>query len=176
MSEHVHQRLGIELEMADVDQLRLRARGRITMLHGRADVTITDHRVLRPCCGPFVPTRRAGQVEGTRAGALHCAKWAVESAHSKSASHPRWKELKEAHQVWKDSWFSIEFGVADIKTHVAGSPTPIEDLKIQWTENAVAVAEQLGKEDGWERSSWEQLSVDLIGIDTPHVTDENETG
>jgi len=85
-------------------------------------------------------------------------------ADDKDQSHPRWRELKELHQVWKDTWFGVEF---------AGHAheNVIEDVKIQWTEDAVAVAKALGEEDGWDRSPWEALLVELIGIDTPHSSD-----
>jgi hypothetical protein len=38
----------------------------------------------------------------------------------------------------------------------------MEDVRIEWVENAVAVAKRLGEEDGWENSPWEDLLNDLI--------------
>jgi hypothetical protein len=35
-------------------------------------------------------------------------------------------------------------------------------VRIQWVENAVAVAKRLGEEDGWENSPWESLLVEMI--------------
>jgi hypothetical protein len=96
--------------------------------------------------------------------ARRCAEWAITMADDKDQSHPRWRELKELHQVWKDTWFGLEFA-----RHAGESV--IEDVKIQWTEDAVAVAKALGEEDGWDRSPWEALLAELIGIDTSHPSD-----
>jgi hypothetical protein len=88
-------------------------------------------------------------------------------ADDRDRSHPRWREMKELHQVWKDIWFGTEF------SWFAGAHLgPIEDIKILWTEEAVSVAKALGEEDGWERSPWEELLVELIGIETPHPADQ----
>jgi hypothetical protein len=43
-----------------------------------------------------------------------------------------------------------------------GKAEPIEDVRIQWVENAVAIAEKLGEDDGWESSPWEALLTELI--------------
>jgi hypothetical protein len=37
--------------------------------------------------------------DGDEGRALHCAIWAIKASDEKSASHPRWKEMKEAHQI-----------------------------------------------------------------------------
>jgi len=96
-----------------------------------------------------------------------CAKWAIRLANDKNQAHPRWEQLKERHQMWKDEWFAFEFGVADAfpgsgTYHKVGKAEPREDVRIEWVENAVAVAKRLGEEDGWENSPWEGLLTDLI--------------
>jgi hypothetical protein len=96
-----------------------------------------------------------------------CAKWAIRSANDKNQTHPRWAQLKERHQLWKDEWFGFEFGVADAfpgsgTHHKVGKAEPLEDVRIEWVENAVAVAKHLGEEDGWENSPWEELLTELI--------------
>lgn len=98
-----------------------------------------------------------------------CAKWAIKMANDKNQKHPRWEQLKERHQMWKDEWFAIDFGLADAipgsgTHHLVGKAEPMEDVRIEWVENAVAVAKRLGEEDGWENSPWEDLLNDLINI------------
>jgi hypothetical protein len=97
--------------------------------------------------------------------ARRCALWAIEMAKDKHQSHPLWREVKEAHQVWKDVWFGLEFGIADVRSEVVGRPEPLEDVKIEWTEDAVGVARRLGDEDGWDHAPWEALLVELIGME-----------
>jgi hypothetical protein len=96
--------------------------------------------------------------EGDEARALHCAIWAIKAADDKSASHPRWKELKETHRIWKDTWFGAEYGLMTPQSTIA------EDVRIQWTESAAEVIRKLAEEDGWEKSRWEELLVELIGM------------
>jgi len=105
--------------------------------------------------------------EGDRHRARLCARWAIKMADDRSSQHPRWEQLKERHQMWKDEWFAFDFGLADATPlsgthHVVGKPEPLEDVRIEWVENAVAVAKKLGEEDGWENSPWEDLLNDLI--------------
>ncbi len=95
--------------------------------------------------------------------ARRCFHWAFEMADDKSRSHPRWRELKELHQEWKDTWFGLEFGLTGnqgVKRH------PEEDMHIQWVEDAVLVAKALGEEDGWDKSPWEQLLGELVEMGT----------
>ncbi len=80
-------------------------------------------------------------------------------ADDKDQSHPRWREIKELHQEWKDTWFGLEFGLTGnqgVKRH------PGEDMHIQWVESAIAVAKALGEEDGWDKSPWEELLSELV--------------
>ena len=91
--------------------------------------------------------------EGDPHRARLCVKWAIRMADDKRQKHPRWEQLKERHQIWKDDWFAFDFGVADATPwsgthHVVGKAEPIEDVRIQWVDNAVAVARRLGEEDG----------------------------
>jgi len=104
---------------------------------------------------------------GDHGRARLCAKWAVQMADDKNSKHPRWEQLKERHQLWKDEWFGLEFGLADATplsgTHgVVGKSEPLEDVRIECVENAVAVAQRIGEDDGWENSPWEELLTDLI--------------
>jgi hypothetical protein len=94
--------------------------------------------------------------------ARRCFHWAFEMADDKDQSHPRWHEIKELHQEWKDTWFGAEFGLGlnqGIDRH------PDEDVHIQWVEDAVIVAKTLGEEDGWDKSPWEALLAELIAMD-----------
>jgi hypothetical protein len=90
--------------------------------------------------------------------ALHCALWAIKAADDKSASHPRWKEIKAMHKFWNDTIFGTEYGLAN------GQPGVGEDVRIQWTESAAEVIRNLAEEDGWENSKWEELLKELIDI------------
>jgi hypothetical protein len=45
--------------------------------------------------------------------------------------------------------------------HIVGKAEPLEDVRIEWVENAVAVAKHLGEEDGWASSPWEELLTEL---------------
>lgn len=96
-----------------------------------------------------------------------CARWAMKMADDKNQKHPRWEQLKERHQMWKDEWFAVDFGLADAlpgsgSHHIVGKAEPMEDVRIEWVENAVAVARRLGEEDGWQNSPWEELLTELI--------------
>jgi hypothetical protein len=96
-----------------------------------------------------------------------CAKWAIRMANDKNQKHPRWEQLKERHQMWKDEWFAFDFGLGDAlpgsgSHHIVGKAEPVEDVRIEWVENAVAVAKRLGEEDGRGHSPWEELLTELI--------------
>jgi hypothetical protein len=105
--------------------------------------------------------------EGDHHRARLCARWAIKMADDKNSKHPRWEQLKERHQIWKDEVFGLEFGIADAvpgsgTDRVVGKAEPLEDVRIQWVENAVAIARRLGEDDGWENSPWEALLTELI--------------
>jgi hypothetical protein len=105
--------------------------------------------------------------DGDHHRARMCLRWAIKMADDKKQEHPRWQQLKERHQIWKDEAFALEFGVADATYgsgthHEVGKAEPLEDVRIEWVENAVRVARVLGEEDGWENSPWEALLVALI--------------
>jgi hypothetical protein len=93
--------------------------------------------------------------------ARRCFHWAYKKADDKNQSHPKWREIKELHQEWKDTWFGAEFGLSPNQgiDHHAG-----EDMHIQWVEDAVTVAKTLGEEDGWDKSPWEALLTELVGM------------
>jgi hypothetical protein len=106
-------------------------------------------------------TRTNSDADSARA--RRCFHWAFEMADDKSQSHPKWRQIKELHQEWKDTWFGAEFGLTgnqEIKLH------PDDDIHIQWVEDAVAVAKTLGEEDGWDKSPWEALLSELVEMDT----------
>jgi hypothetical protein len=107
--------------------------------------------------------------EGDPHRARLCVKWAIKMADDHNQAHPRWEQLKERLQIWKDDWFAFDFGVGDAlpgsgSHHVVGKATPIEDVRIEWVQGAVAVAKRLGEDDGWENSPWESLLTDLIDV------------
>jgi hypothetical protein len=111
---------------------------------------------------PFAEAVAQSTSKGDTERARACFRWAYKMADDKSQSHPRWREIKELHQEWKDTWFGVEFGLTPnqgIDHH------PGEDIHIQWVEDAVTVAQALGEEDGWSKSPWESLLADLIKID-----------
>jgi hypothetical protein len=92
---------------------------------------------------------------------------AIRMANDKNQKHTRWDQLKERHQMWKDEWFAFDFGLGDAlpgsgSHHVVGKGEPVEDVRIEWVENAVAVAKRLGEEDGWEKSPWEKILAEMI--------------
>jgi hypothetical protein len=95
--------------------------------------------------------------------ARHCFHWAYAMADDKSQSHPRWREIKELHQEWKDTWFGLEFGLTG---NQGVKRDPDEDMHIQWVEDAIAVAKQLGEEDGWDKSPWTELLGELVEMGT----------
>lgn len=93
--------------------------------------------------------------------ARHCVYWAIRLADDKDLPHPRWKEIKELHQVWKDAWLGTQFGLMG-----SGSGhQPIQDTEIEWTENSVEVAKMIGEADGWEHAPWEDLLRELIEME-----------
>ena len=105
--------------------------------------------------------------EGDPHRARLCVKWAIKMADDKRHKHPRWEQLRERHEIWKNDWFAFDFGVANATPgsgthHAVGKAEPIEDVRIQWVEDAVAVAKRLGEEDGWENSPWEALLTEMI--------------
>jgi len=104
-------------------------------------------------------SRSTSEADSKRAH--RCFHWAYEMADDKSQSHPRWKEIKELHQEWKDTWFGLEFGIMGDQ---GAARTPGEDIHIQWVEDAVTVAKNLGEEDGWDHSPWQDLLHALIEI------------
>jgi hypothetical protein len=96
--------------------------------------------------------------------AHHCAVWAIEAANDKNASHPRWKEVRELHQLWKDTWLGAEFSLGGFAGQVPVRSSIGDDVRTQWTEDAADVIRKLAEEDGWENSHWEDLLVELINM------------
>jgi len=100
--------------------------------------------------------------DGDHARARRCVVWAIEAADDKSAAHPRWKEVKELHQIWKDTLLGAEFSLGGDLGQVAVRSGIGEDVRTQWTEDAADVIRKLAEEDGWENSHWEDLLGELI--------------
>ncbi len=111
--------------------------------------------------------RFEGAIAGTTSKAdghraRRCAEWAMELADDKSQSHPRWKQVKELHKEWRDAWFGLAMGTI---TPQGAKATPREDTHILWVEDAVAVAQRIGEEDGWDHAPWEALLEELITME-----------
>src|SRR5580698_2633753 len=49
--------------------------------------------------------------DGDESRALRCASWAMKAASSKPDTHPKWKEIKEAHKMWKETLFDAEWAL-----------------------------------------------------------------
>lgn len=94
--------------------------------------------------------------------ARHCALWAIRVASDKELPHPEWHRIKELHEVWKDLWFGIDYGIVQEGT---GKREPLEDVKIEWVEDAVDVAQHVGSSLGWEHARWDQLLEELIAME-----------
>jgi len=67
--------------------------------------------------------------------------------------------LKEAHTLWRDSWFGAEFGV--MKRDGVG---PGHDIEIQWVDDALRIAKSVAEEKGWASVPWEDLLTGLLAI------------
>ena len=93
--------------------------------------------------------------------ARHCALWAIAKAADRDQRHPRWREVKELHRIWKDAWFGAEFGSTGPSGHLQAR----EEIRIQWVEDAIDVAAKLGEEDGWQSSPWESLLQELLRME-----------
>lgn len=93
--------------------------------------------------------------------ARRCALWAIEQSADRQQGHPRWREVREVHELWKESWFGAEFGL----TGPSGALGPPQEIRIQWVEEAVKVAQMLGQDDGWDQSPWEALLQDLLSME-----------
>lgn len=93
--------------------------------------------------------------------ARHCAHWAIRLADDKDLPHPRWAEIKELHQLWKDAWLGTQLGLH----RTDPGHRPIGDVEIEWTENAVEVAKSIGEVDGWDHAPWEGLLEELIEME-----------
>jgi hypothetical protein len=92
--------------------------------------------------------------------ARHCAVWSIRLADDRDLPHPRWREIKEAHQMWKDVWLGVEFGLMERKDH-----EPLEDVRIEWTEDAVRVSALIGESEGWAHAPWGDLLTELIEME-----------
>jgi hypothetical protein len=103
--------------------------------------------------------------------ARHCALWAIRLADDKGQSHPRWRAIQELHQIWKDFWFAVDFGVMTPVSGQRGHPG--RDVEIQWIEDAVAVAKNVGETDGWDHAPWEDLLVSLIDMEGDDTGTDN---
>lgn len=94
--------------------------------------------------------------------ALRCAEWAIKVAADRDLPHPEWRRIKELHAVWRDITWGA--GYAAI-TEDVGRPAPLQDIEIEWIEDAAQVARAIGEADGWEHAPWEGLLSELIEME-----------
>ena len=92
-----------------------------------------------------------------------CVKWVIGIARNQK----RREQLKQRLHIWKNDWSAFGFAAADDMPgsrshHRVGKAEFIEDVRIKWVENAVAAANRIGEEHGWEKSHWELLLTELI--------------
>jgi len=65
------------------------------------------------------------------------------------------KHLEETRTLEKDSVFGAEFDVA----------RPRQDVEIQWTDDAVAIAKSEGERVGWDSVPWEDLLQEMLAVE-----------
>ena len=121
--------------------------------------------------GPSRTTWRAPLTPRTATGPAIAALWAIRTAGDRELSHPEWQRIKETHEVWKNAWFGVEFGRM---TKTAGRRQPIEDVEIEWVEDAIRVANLVGSAIGWEHARWDQLLAELIAME-PEVAPAHDS-
>ena len=63
--------------------------------------------------------------------AVSAPKWAIRMADDKSQKHPRWEQLKERHQMWKDEWFAVRFRSGATRSPEA-APTTSSVRRSRW--------------------------------------------
>jgi len=91
---------------------------------------------------------------------LRCAEWAVELGSRAEHSHLRHlvRELEGALREFHDADWAFEFGIF----------TPgraITDVELAWVDDAVTVASAAAETSGWAAVPWEELLVELIGLE-----------
>jgi hypothetical protein len=96
--------------------------------------------------------------EGDESRALRCAIWAMKTASNKSDSHPRWKEVKDVHKIWKETLFDAEWGLTTRHSSIG------DEVRTGWIQSATDVIRYSGEDDGWQNSHWEELLVELINL------------
>jgi hypothetical protein len=82
----------------------------------------------------------------------------MKSASNKSDTDPKWKEIKEVHKIWRDTFFDAEWGLVTRHSSIG------DDIRTGWIENATDVIRYSGEDDGWENSQWENLLLELIEV------------
>lgn len=120
------------------------------------------------------PSTQSGKLKGHEAAiartthhhdghrARRCAEWAIALAGDRNLPHHDWGRIKELHAVWRDMTWGA--GYAAI-TEGIGRPAPLMDIEIEWVEDAVHVARIVAEAEGWEHAPWEDLLVELIGME-----------
>lgn len=94
--------------------------------------------------------------------ARRCAEWAIALAGDRDLSHHDWQRIKELHAVWRDMTWGAGYALI---TEGVGPRTPLEDIEIEWVEDAVHVAKIVAEAEGWEHAPWEDLLVELINME-----------
>ncbi len=112
--------------------------------------------------------RTTDREDGRRA--LRCAHWAIEIAGDHELPHPEWRRIKEAHELWKETWLGAEFA---LMFEGGGRPAPLEDVGTEWVEGAIETARVVGENLGWDHVPWEELLVELVAME-PDTTSGGE--
>ncbi len=94
--------------------------------------------------------------------ARRCAEWAIGVAADRDLPHPRWREIKEVHAIWRDMFRGAGYSAM---TEGVGRPEPLKDIEFEWVDDAVEVAKLVGETDGWGHAPWESLLVELIDME-----------
>jgi hypothetical protein len=94
--------------------------------------------------------------------ARRCARWAITVAGERDLSHPEWHRIKELHAVWRDITWGAGYAAV---TEDVGRPAPLQDIEIEWVEDAANVAKIVGGAVGWEHAPWENLLAELIAME-----------
>lgn len=63
-------------------------------------------------------------------------------------------------------WRDITWGAGHAAiTEDVGHRRPLKDIEFEWVEDAVHVATLVGEAEGWDQVAWEDLLVELLGME-----------
>jgi hypothetical protein len=125
-----------------------------------------DKKKLDSYAEAISKTTRHGDLKRARMSAERAVQKAERSSNS-SLGHFV-KHLEELRKLEKDSVFGAEFGA-------------FEDVEIQWTDDAVAIAKAEGERVGWDSVPWEKLLKEMLAVVPPQqrsiqIGDGRQTG